>query len=355
MDSKNNKEEKISIIIPVYNDTTNLLKLTDKIISDSKNNKTPNIYEILIIDDNSNDNPYIALLSKLKDNTNKKITAKRKQKQTKSTISISKKITITYIRTTKTNKDYPKGAAHARNIGIKNAAGKILIFIDSDVIISLQTIDDLANDLKKADFSYPKIVYPNNTIFYPESKKEKKMLYISCCFATRKETLDDIKTYYNEIFDEKYKIYNEDSDLFFRAMLLKKKFYYDRNLTIIHNSRKKDIVRKEARWKKEIRNLAYGHFKIKKLKTKRTIAKRFSSKTQYNPFKRTILAKAFLLSIMNFSWFEFSDYKTKKHNITKRITMLASFSNRFTKKSIFWRTKKFFLLFNEGKKMARDD
>lgn len=101
----------ISIIIPTYN-RRELLKKTIESIKNQKIDKS--IFEIIVVDDGSNDNTY-ELISEYLD-----------------------KINIKYFY--QPDKGYR--VAKARNTGIKKSAGKICLFIDSGVILS----DDCVNE-----------------------------------------------------------------------------------------------------------------------------------------------------------------------------------------------------------------
>ncbi len=108
-----NSNIEISIIIPAYNAEATIEECLNKIFEESKNLNS----EIIVIDDNSSDN----------------------------TCSIVEKF-----RNVKLVKlDENKGVGHARNLGAKLAKNKILCYIDSDLIISKNSILILINRLQK--------------------------------------------------------------------------------------------------------------------------------------------------------------------------------------------------------------
>lgn len=103
-----------SIIIPTHNSEKYILNIVNDILNQTNKN-----FELIIIDDCSNDNTLSLLSEKLKNNK-----------------------TINYvIINTKQN----IGAGIARNIGIENASGEYVIFIDSDDSIINSLVEELEN------------------------------------------------------------------------------------------------------------------------------------------------------------------------------------------------------------------
>jgi len=100
-----------SIIIPAYNSEETIEPCLGKIINESKNF----ISEIIVVDDNSNDK----------------------------TVEIVKKFKS--VKLIKLSKN--KGAGNARNIGAKIAKHETLCFVDSDIIISKDSIEHLVKRL----------------------------------------------------------------------------------------------------------------------------------------------------------------------------------------------------------------
>jgi len=100
-----------SIIIPTYNSEETIEPCLGKIIKESKNF----ISEIIVVDDNSNDK----------------------------TVEVVKKFKS--VKLIKLSKN--KGAGNARNIGAKIAKHETLCFVDSDIIISKDSIEHLVKRL----------------------------------------------------------------------------------------------------------------------------------------------------------------------------------------------------------------
>ena len=102
---------RISIIIPAYNSEETIERCLEKIINESKNFES----EIIVVDDNSNDR----------------------------TAEIVKKFKS--VKLIKLSKN--KGAGNARNTGAKIAKYETLCFVDSDIVISANSIENLARRL----------------------------------------------------------------------------------------------------------------------------------------------------------------------------------------------------------------
>ena len=136
--NKNIKEQipkgnsKISIIMPTYN--------REKLIGDSIKsciNQTYKDIEIIVVDDCSTDN-------------------------TKEEIEKIKDMRIKYIKLST-----HKGASYARNVGIKNAIGNYISFIDSDDIFLSTKLEKQLNNLIKnnSDFDFCRVEFFNEGAF----------------------------------------------------------------------------------------------------------------------------------------------------------------------------------------------
>ena len=132
-------EELITIIINVYNREKYIKKCIDSVI-----NQTYKNLEILIINDGSTDNT-LKICKSYKDKRIKIITTKN------------------------------QGLSFSRNVGIDNAQGEYLYFVDSDDFIELDTIEYLYNLCKKYNLSFstcePLTIYDYN--FTNKQPKEK--------------------------------------------------------------------------------------------------------------------------------------------------------------------------------------
>jgi glycosyltransferase involved in cell wall biosynthesis len=103
---------KISIVIPIYNESENILKLLNSIF-DQKVKRM----EVILIDDGSTDQ--------------------------------TKKIIKPYLKRIKYFKIKNSGVARARNIGIKKSNGSIIIFFDGDVILKKNSLNNFIKYFKE--------------------------------------------------------------------------------------------------------------------------------------------------------------------------------------------------------------
>ncbi|MDR0483991.1 MAG: glycosyltransferase [Alphaproteobacteria bacterium] len=170
--------ELISVVIPVYNTAKFLRKCLDSVINQSYKN-----LEIIIVNDASPDNSleiineYIATDNRIK--------------------VISNKINV--------------GLSEARNLGINEATGQYITFIDSDDFISLDSIEILYNLLKENNVN---VVIPQHILFDLKSKHfykdnyYKNSHFIYEFSATNLVSKDNL---FNNIIDvnvSQFKLYN---------------------------------------------------------------------------------------------------------------------------------------------------
>ncbi len=110
-------EYEISIIIPTFNSSSTIERLIHSLLSQDFKD-----YEIIFIDDSSDDNT-IELIKKSLKNEN----------------------TAYQILANKEN----KGPGYARNVGIKHSRGKYIVFVDSDDIINFNHLSSMHKHMKK--------------------------------------------------------------------------------------------------------------------------------------------------------------------------------------------------------------
>ncbi len=103
----------VSIIIPCHNSQSTLQKCLESVFALAKEID----YEVIIVDDGSEDQ----------------------------TILIAQRYPVKIYKT-----DSNKGAAYARNLGVKQAQGDLILFIDSDVILPAHPLDLILESFQKS-------------------------------------------------------------------------------------------------------------------------------------------------------------------------------------------------------------
>ena len=124
MTTKNSNQIKVSVIIPIYNTEQYLRECLDSVV-----NQTLRDIEIICIDDKSTDNS-LSILEEYKKKDKRIMIIKQKTNQ---------------------------GQGTARNIGIKKAKGKYIMFVDADDWIELNSCEELYNHIEK---------YKNDVVFF---------------------------------------------------------------------------------------------------------------------------------------------------------------------------------------------
>ncbi len=203
----------ISVIIPTYNREADILRAVNSVLT-----QTYAFYEIIIIDDGSTDN-------------------------TESIIKSINDRRIRYLRSDRNN-----GVAAARNIGIKNATGELIAFLDSDDEWSAGMLDTAITclDRMEADFVFTNgiIVNLNKKIHSStkmlqlniSSKKQiATLLFKGNFIATQgvlfKKRILNISGYFDESFKSA-----SDYDLWLRLIPFIKIAYIDMPLFWLHFS-----------------------------------------------------------------------------------------------------------------------
>lgn len=173
---------KVSIIVPVYNTEKYLRKCLDSLV-----NQTLKEIEIIIINDKSPDNSGKIIME-----------YKNKYKE---------KIKVIH---NKTN----KGIGYNRNMGVKNASGKYVVFVDSDDYLDKDNLEKMYDYseknktditvcmLRKVSFDDKSLGYENIPYFKITSLKENPNILIDINMGpTNKmfnKTLFDDNTYFSE-------------------------------------------------------------------------------------------------------------------------------------------------------------
>ena len=269
---------RISVIIPNYNNENTIKKGIKSIYSQKRN------IEIIVVDDFSND---------------------------KSIDMIKKDFPEVNVIHNKKN----KGAAYCRNLGILNSSGDYIAFVDSDVYIKKNCLNKMLASIKNTDISFPTIIYENKSIMYPLTQEEQKYPMISACFMIKRASIKKL----DEMFDEAYRTFNEDSDFFLRCKLFGLKAGYSRNAFAVHLHKSHNT---EKRYYLENKNIMYGIIKFKGL---------IKGIELEHPFKVQALLKNLVCGIFNFNWFDWSSYKRNKSFLSK-IRLLTKKHKKITNK-----------------------
>ena len=269
---------KLSVIIPNYNNKNTIKKCIESVYFQKKN------AEIIVVDDFSNDNSIITI----------------KRNFPKVKVICNKK---------------NKGATYCRNLGILKSSGGYIVFIDSDIYLKKNCLNKMISSIKNADISFPTIVYENKAIMYPLTKEEQSYPMVTACFMIKRASIKKL----DEMFDETYRTFNEDSDFFLRCKLFGLKASYSKNAFALHMHKSHDT---EKRYYLENKNIIYGIIKFRGL---------LKGIRLEHPFKVQALLKNFICGIFNFNWFDWSSYKRNRSFLSK-IRLLTKKHKKITNK-----------------------
>jgi len=242
--------KKMSIIIPTYNRADSLPKVLSKLFSQQE---MPKELEIIVIDDGSTD--------------------------------ATKEIVKEFIRNYSVNIRYlyqtNTGAAAARNRGIKEALGEIILFLDSDIIPS----EELISEHLKFHERYPwgNFALRGNVKFYSgqseiirftefdeareTSQKDRGAEYIELCWADFRSGNSSLKRRFlikNGLFDEKMSAY-QDMELGYRLEKHNLKLFHS-NKALGFHFHPADLEQYFSYAEKYGRSLAVWHSKAPNLK-----------------------------------------------------------------------------------------
>lgn len=147
--------EKISVIIPFYNEEKYIKECIDSVI-----NQTYKNIEIILINNNSTDN----------------------------TLNIIKKINDERIKIYECNQ---QGVSHARNVGIKKATGRYICFIDSDDYWEKEKLEKQIKFIKEnkykfiySDYMFLKKNGKKKRVKVPKSLTYKQAIKNTCIFTS---------------------------------------------------------------------------------------------------------------------------------------------------------------------------
>lgn len=231
----------VSVIVPVYNSQIYISKCIEALLAQTYNLEN---YELIVVDDGSTDR----------------------------TANIIRSYPVKYI--------YQKnqGPAAARNNGVKEAGGRIVLFTDSDCVPARNWIEEMVRPFKSPDIAAVKGAYLT-------SQKEIVARFSQVEFEERfemlkkTESIDMVDTYSAGFrkaiflqmggFDTSFPVANnEDTDLSYRMSKQGFKMVFNPD-AIVHHLKHPDSIKKYARlkfWRGYWRMVVYKRFPDKMLK-----------------------------------------------------------------------------------------
>jgi len=211
-----------SVIIPVYNGEKYITTTINNLL-----NQTFDNFEIILINDGSSDNTLEKLMSFENNN----------------------KIKIV-------NYQDNKGVSFARNVGIKNAIGKFLLFLDSDDYLEINCLTDLNEILKDETIdmiSFGFVKSNSNLIInYSNKKFDKKyftndqflynyftrnIIQCMCSFVCKREIIVNNKILFSE---DVY--FAEDQEFQIRCNFYSQKIYYISSILFKYNLQETSVM-----------------------------------------------------------------------------------------------------------------
>jgi len=178
----------ISIIIPTYNGEKTIIKTLESILDNNSSN-----FEVIVVNDGSNDNTINLLKNYIKDKDNVKIIEKENS-----------------------------GVSESRNAGIINARGNYIMFCDDDDLYQASLIDNIEKDIKKYNpqyISFGRIDINNNHEYRCSDYNDIKIYndinkYLIERFCKGYTTFSVCNKVYNKELLDKYQIrFNKSLDL----------------------------------------------------------------------------------------------------------------------------------------------
>ena len=151
-----------------------------------------------------------------------------------------------------------RGAAYSRNRGFRHASYSNILFLDSDVFLPPDFLKKISSIERDYEIIYPKILFEDDTPMAPSniypniwSRRAQSYPLCSACFVIKKEAVKKL----DELFDDTFKIYYEDTDLFLRSYYFKITSKYAKNIIAYH-------VLNDQKWSRErlyleCRNMLY--------------------------------------------------------------------------------------------------
>ncbi|KJR40232.1 glycosyl transferase family 2 [Candidatus Magnetoovum chiemensis] len=234
---------RVSVVVPVYNGEQHIRQCLDALVSQSFGK---NDYEIIVADDGSTDN----------------------------TPAIVKSYSVKYIR------QENRGPASARNLGVRNALGEIILFTDADCAPSNNWVQEMLRPLLSDSDNIAAVKG-----VYRTSQTSKTARFAQAEFEERYEMLkkhkfiDMVDTYSaafkKEIFlkvggfDESFpEANNEDTELSYKLSLAGYKMVFNPNAVVSHLKHPDTLVKyaRQKFWRGFWRMAVYKRFPQKMVK-----------------------------------------------------------------------------------------
>ncbi len=196
---------KLSVIIPFYNARVTLRQCLESVFGSSFRD-----FEVIVIDDSSQDNSG----------------------------RIAEEFSVKFLRTARN-----MGSGQARDLGVRNSEGELLVFLDSDVVIRKDTLATIAKTLNE-NAGLSAIVglfakeHPNNNFL-----SQYKNLYMNFVFSGMPDYIDFLFTSICASRRDAYlgfsaaRLKTEDTELGQRYARENKKILLDRTLEVVHLKR----------------------------------------------------------------------------------------------------------------------
>jgi len=154
--------------------------------------------------------------------------------------------------------DRPRGAAFARNQGLRAAGGERLLCVDADVSCTPGCLPQLLTALDTADVVFPTLTSPAGEVRHPRTAFARRCCMNSAVFGIRRDALERMDSW----FDETIAVYGEDNDFFLRAERLGLTFRYVVGAQVIHP---RPVLVGERHYYLTVRNAVYVWLKLRRL------------------------------------------------------------------------------------------
>ena len=121
------------------------------------------------------------------------------------------------------------GIAESRNIGVKNAKGKLVFFTDSDCMPMLNWLEQGVKAISDYDIVTGWTLYENPHPSFKDRIVEGKDDFFTCNLGFKKSAITGVNG-----FDEDFSMYMEDKDLCYRILENGGKKVFSENMVVIH-------------------------------------------------------------------------------------------------------------------------